>query len=228
MGTKDNLKSTILKSGFLNKDIKPIFLLIVLLGIGEAVCILLQMYFISFIAAKIFLDHIAASLLTKYFIVLVVVMVTGALCARLGDYMANMLAFRIKNETAMLLLDKMDRLGGSYGSGIESSYSINLLTDGTQRLESFFAHFLPQVLKCAAIPIIFLLIVVPKDWISGVILFITVPVLLIFMMLIGRFSKMASEKQWQSLQEISGYLHDAMRYLSWLKIWDKAEESIGR
>ena len=70
-----------------------------------------------------------------------------------------------------------------------------------------------------------MIVVFPIDWVSGCLLFITIPIVLAFMMLIGRFSKHASEQQWSALQTISGYLHDAMVYLPWLKVWGKSEES---
>ena len=152
-------------------------------------------------------------------------MIAVVLCSRLGSGMADNLAFSVKNTASALLLEKLDRLGGVYGSGMDSGRCFVLLTDGVERLELFFAQFLPQVLKTALIPVIFLIVIFPVDWVSGILLFITIPIVIIFMMLIGRFSKQASQAQWGVLQIISGFLHDAMLYLPWLKIWGKAEES---
>lgn len=198
---------------------------VVLSGLLEALMIILQMKQISVIANAVFLEQTMVTSLQREFFVLALLMAGVVLCARLGGWLADGLAFSVKDAVASLLLDKMDRLGGVYGSGTDSGSCMMLLTDGVERLEEFFARLLPQAIKTAMIPLLFFAFVFPVDWVSGLLLLITVPIIIIFMMLIGRFSKSASEKQWKVLNRISGYLHDAMVYLPWLKLWGKAEES---
>lgn len=204
---------------------KGYFAGIVLFGLLEALLIILQMRSISEIAAAVFVDHVAVAALHRQFLYLVVLMAGVVGCNRAGGWLADGLAFSVKDSIASQLLEKFDRLGGAHGSGTDSGRCLMLLTDGVERLEEFFARLLPQTIKTAMIPILFFCFVFPADWVSGVLLFVTVPIILLFMMLIGRFSKSASEKQWDVLQRISGYLHDAMVYLPWLKLWGKAEES---
>lgn len=209
----------------IQKNEKLYLAAVVCLGLLEVVFIILQMHCISMIAEAVFMKGVVVPQLYHEFIKLGLYMIAVVLCSRLGSGMADNLAFSVKNTASALLLEKLDRLGGVYGSGMDSGRCFVLLTDGVERLELFFAQFLPQVLKTALIPVIFLIVIFPVDWVSGILLFITIPIVIIFMMLIGRFSKQASQVQWGVLQIISGFLHDAMLYLPWLKIWGKAEES---
>lgn len=201
---------------------------IVVCGVLEALFLILQMYCISSIADAVFLQNAAVHTMHEAFLHLLVFLTAVVICSRVGGYLADQLAFSIKAATSELLLEKMDRLGGAYGSGTDSGHCMVLLTDGVERMELFFAQFLPQVLKTALLPMLFLIVVFPIDWVSGILLFITIPIVLVFMMLIGRFSKQASQQQWNVLQRISGFLHDAMVYLPWLKLWGKAEESAAK
>ncbi len=198
---------------------------VVVFGVLEALFIIMQMYWISKIANLVFLQHIAVDTLHNEFVQLILLMLLVVVTGKAGGWLADSLAFSVKNTTSALLLEKLDRMGGVYGSGIDSGKCFVLLTDGVERLETFFAQFLPQALKTALIPILFLIVVFPVDWVSGILLFVTIPIVIAFMMLIGRFSKNASEQQWSILQTISGFLHDAMIYLPWLKIWGRAEDS---
>ncbi|MBQ2021301.1 MAG: thiol reductant ABC exporter subunit CydD [Peptococcaceae bacterium] len=209
----------------IQKNDKLYLALVVCFGLLEALFIILQMHKISMIANAIFMQNIAVVTLHTDFLQLMLYMIAVVLCNRIGSAMADNLAFSVKNTASSLLLEKLDRLGGVYGSGKDSGSCFVMLTDGVERLELFFAQFLPQVLKTAITPILFLVFIFPIDWVSGILLFITIPIVIVFMMLIGRFSKHASEQQWSVLQTISGFLHDAMVYLPWLKIWGKAEES---
>ncbi|MBR4943874.1 MAG: thiol reductant ABC exporter subunit CydD [Peptococcaceae bacterium] len=198
---------------------------IVLTGLLEALLIILQMYVISGIADAVFFKGMPVSAVQQDFVVLVLLMAGVVIFGRAGGWLADGLAFSVKDAVASLLLEKMDRLGGVYGSGTDSASCLMFLTDGVERLEEFFARLFPHAIKTALIPLLFFAFVFPVDWVSGVLLLVTVPIIIIFMMLIGRFSKSASEKQWHVLNRISGYLHDAMVYLPWLKLWGKAEES---
>ena len=209
----------------IQKNDKLYLALVVCFGLLEALFIILQMRKISMIANAIFMQNIAVVTLHADFLQLMLYMIAVVLCNRIGSAMADNLAFSVKNTASSLLLEKLDRLGGVYGSGKDSGSCFVMLTDGVERLELFFAQFLPQVLKTAITPILFLVFIFPIDWVSGILLFITIPIVIVFMMLIGRFSKHASEQQWSVLQTISGFLHDVMVYLPWLKIWGKAEES---
>lgn len=198
---------------------------VVISGVLEALFIILQMYWISKIADLVFLQHVSVTTLYKEFAQMILLMVLVVVTGKIGGWLADSLAFSVKNTASALLLEKLDRMGGVYGSGIDSGKCFVLLTDGVERLETFFAQFLPQALKTALIPLLFLIVVFPIDWVSGILLFVTIPIVIAFMMLIGRFSKSASEQQWGVLQTISGFLHDAMIYLPWLKIWGRAEDS---
>ena len=207
------------------KKDKLYFAGIILFGVLEALFIILQMYWISRIANAVFLQNMGVDTQYRAFMLLIICMGLAVVCGRIGSCLSDLVAFSMKHTASVLLTEKLDRLGGVYGSGMDSGRCFVLLTDGVERLELFFAQFLPQALKTALIPILFLIFVFPIDWISGLLLFITIPIVMAFMMLIGRFSKSASEKQWGSLQRISGFLHDAMIYLPWLKMWGKAEQS---
>ena len=209
----------------IQKNDKLYLALVVCFGLLEALFIILQMQKISMISNAVFLQNVAVITMHKDFVQLILYMIAVVLCNRIGSTMADNLAFSVKNTASSLLLEKLDRLGGVYGSGKDSGSCFVMLTDGVERLELFFAQFLPQVLKTAITPMLFLIFIFPIDWVSGILLFITIPIVIVFMMLIGRFSKHASEQQWSVLQTISGFLHDAMVYLPWLKIWGKAEES---
>ncbi len=209
----------------LHKKNKWMLAAIVCFGLLEALLIILQMWVISGIADVVFLQGGTAASVQSWFVVLLLLMVGVVLCGRIGSWLADGLAFSVKDTTASLLLDKMDRLGGVYGSCTDSGSCMMLLTDGVERLEEFFARLFPQAIKTALIPVLFFVFIFPVDWVSGVLLLVTIPILLAFMMMIGRFSKSASAKQWRVLNRISGYLHDAMVYLPWLKLWGKADES---
>ncbi len=205
------------------KQYRPALLLTLLLSILQSAALLGQAWLLSGLADAVFLQHTPLAALKRQLLLFLLFLLLVALFAFLERSAADRMAFRIKRDATEALVEKLDRVGFLYAAS--SSRSFSLLDQGVDRLEEYYARLLPQLLKCAVAPILFLAFVFPSDWISGLILLLTLPLIVLFMLLIGRFSKRAAEKQWAALQRISGFLKDSMRYLPWLKLWGRAEDT---
>ncbi|EQD80424.1 ABC transporter ATP-binding protein, partial [mine drainage metagenome] len=62
---------------------------------------------------------------------------------------------------------------------------ITRLVDGVDAVLPYFARYLPQVSTAALVPLLLALFVFPADWISGLILLLTAPLIPFFMVLVG-------------------------------------------
>ena len=115
------------------------------------------------------------------------------------------------------LLEKLDRVGPVGLAGHPSGELVAAVSEGARGLEPFFARYLPAVAQAAILPVAILLVVVPLDWISAAILFVTAPLIPLFMVLIGRGAEARNQRQWQRLQRMSGQFLDAVQGLSTIK-----------
>lgn len=95
--------------------------------------------------------------------------------------------------------------------------------DGVEALEPYYARYLPHLALVAALPLAILAVVLPRDWISGLVLLVTAPVIPMFMMLVGSSAERLSARQWQKLARMSARFLDAMRGLTTLKLFDAAQ-----
>ena len=94
---------------------------------------------------------------------------------------------------------------------------LNLLYDGVDTLESYFSGYLPQLYKAVFIPILFLIVIFPRDFISAVIMLVTLPLIPVFMILIGKWTQRESVRQWVLLTKFSAFLQDVLQGLVTLK-----------
>ncbi len=88
---------------------------------------------------------------------------------------------------------------------------------GVDALESYFAGYLPSFVLAAAVPLAVLAWVVPVDPIAAVVLALTVPILIVFMVLIGLGAQARTRSRWQALSLLSSHFLDVVRGLDTLR-----------
>lgn len=143
-----------------------------------------------------------------------------AVISRVASFEA---AARIKRDMRQRVYDHINALGPSWMNGQRSGALSSALTDGIEALESFYAEYLPQMRLATFIPILILVFVFPLDWVSGVILTITAPLIPLFMILIGKGAERLNQRQWRQLARMSGHFFDAIEGLTTLKLFNASK-----
>ena len=98
---------------------------------------------------------------------------------------------------------------------------------GVDGLELVFARYFPQLMLAVVVPIAAIGWIIPTDWISAAILIVTIPVLVIFMILIGLGSERRAKARWAAMQVLGGRFFEVVRGLTTLRVHDRAEAQVG-
>jgi ATP-binding cassette subfamily C protein CydCD len=96
-----------------------------------------------------------------------------------------------------------------------------LITKGINDLDAYFSKFLPQLFIASIVPIAVGITIASQDWLSGVIVLFTIPLIPIFGILIGKFTASATAKKWQTLGILSTFFLDLMSGLTTLKVYGR-------
>lgn len=94
------------------------------------------------------------------------------------------------------------------------------LSDGVEALEAYFARYLPAMTLMALLPLAILVVVFPMDWLSGLVLLGTAPLIPIFMVLIGRGAERLNQRQWRKLARLAAHFLDVIQGLTTLKLFN--------
>ncbi|MEY3408047.1 MAG: thiol reductant exporter subunit CydD [Actinomycetota bacterium] len=97
-----------------------------------------------------------------------------------------------------------------------------LLTRGIEGLEIYVARYLPQLVISALVPAAMVFVVFLLDPLSALILVITLPLIPLFMVLVGWFTNDQVEKHWQRVLAVSGTIADLLNGLPELKVFGRA------
>ena len=130
---------------------------------------------------------------------------------------------RAKRELRETAISHAMALGPLGPAGRDPGAVASLVTRGIDALDSYFARYLPQLVLAVIVPIAVLATVVGQDLLSALIIAVTLPLIPIFMILIGLYTKRRVDRQWRTLSLLSGHFLDLISGLPTLKIFGRAK-----
>lgn len=118
------------------------------------------------------------------------------------------------------------RLRRPLDPGTPTAGFITLLTQGLDALDGYFAKYLPQLILATTVPIVILAAILPQDLTSGLIIIGTIPLIPIFMILIGWTTREQMAKRWAVQQRLSNHFADLVAGLATLQVFGRARAQI--
>ncbi|WP_427132461.1 thiol reductant ABC exporter subunit CydD [Pseudarthrobacter sp. S9] len=114
-------------------------------------------------------------------------------------------ALGVKEELRRQLLERALR-NGTRSAGPSDGGLAVLATRGLDALDSYYTQFLPALVNCAAIPLLLGARILFADWISAAVIVLTVPLVPLFMVLIGRYTQERVREAQSALARLSGHM----------------------
>ena len=137
---------------------------------------------------------------------------------------ANAVAVRVKSELRQRLFDKILSLGLAYTRSERTGELVNAAVEGVETLDAYFSQYLPQLVIAALVPLTILIVVFPRDALSGIVLLLTAPLIPVFMYLIGKSAETLTKRQWDTLSRLSAHFLDSLQGLTTLKELGRSKE----
>ncbi|GAA3405906.1 thiol reductant ABC exporter subunit CydD [Pseudarthrobacter polychromogenes] len=118
---------------------------------------------------------------------------------------ARRAALGIKEELRAGLLERSLR-NGARGTGPADGGLAVLATRGLDALDNYYTQFLPALVNCAVIPLLLGARILFADWVSAVVIVLTVPLVPLFMVLIGRYTEDNVREAQAALGRLSAHM----------------------
>ncbi|MFN2137820.1 MAG: thiol reductant ABC exporter subunit CydD [Candidatus Promineifilaceae bacterium] len=181
------------------------------------ITIVAQAYFLSQAVSQVFLDGANRIDVTPLLVALLSVILLRAVLAGARDTAAGRASAQIKRDLRDRLFDHLVAAGPVRVAAEQTGELTAVLTEGIEALEAYFAEYLPGLFVAGIIPLTILMVVLPADPLSGLVLLLTGPLIPLFMVLIGRSAQRLTERQFNQLSRMSGHFLDVLQGLSTLK-----------
>jgi thiol reductant ABC exporter CydD subunit len=189
------------------------------LGVLAALLVLAQAVLLAHVAARSFagasLHEVAGPL----------VALGAVVCARAAaawgfEVVGRRAAGRILSRLRLDLVER--RLLGRPGDDADSSEVATISVTGVDALEATFARYLPQVVLAIVVPVAVLALVASIDLTSAGIMLLTLPLVPVFMWLIGRYTEQRAQERWEALSLLAHHFADVVRGLPTLRAFNRS------
>ncbi|MFJ6611434.1 thiol reductant ABC exporter subunit CydD [Streptomyces sp. NPDC091289] len=196
---------------------------VVALGLVGALLVIAQAMLIAEIVVGGFEGGLTVTALRTPLLLLAAVAVGRALVAWLTELAAHRASAAVKSELRGRLLERAAQLGPDWLNGQRTGSLVALATRGIDALDDYFARYLPQLGLAVVVPVAVLARIVTEDWVSAAIIVVTLPLIPLFMILIGWATQSRMDRQWQLLSRLSGHFLDVVAGLPTLKVFGRAK-----
>ncbi|MET9122790.1 thiol reductant ABC exporter subunit CydD [Streptomyces sp. NPDC004528] len=210
---------------------RAFLLTVVGLGAVGALLVIAQAMLIAEVVVGAFQHGHSAPELRTPLLLLAAVAGGRALVAWLTELAAHRASAAVKSELRGRLLERAAALGPGWLGGQRTGSLVALATRGVDALDAYFSRYLPQLGLAVVVPVAVLARIVTEDWVSAAIIVVTLPLIPLFMALIGWVTRSRMDRQWRLLSRLSGHFLDVVAGLPTLKVFGRAKaqaESIRR
>jgi len=196
------------------------------IGVAQAVVILIQASLLAGIIADAFLGGFELAELRGRVIALAAALLTRAALSWVAEVVAQRCSATVKSELRMQFLQRIAALGPRWLTRERSGELANLATRGIDALDDYFSRYLPQLVLVAVVPLLVAGRMLATDWLSAAIVVVTLPLIPIFMILVGLTTKAMTARHWATLQQLAHHFLDVLSGLRTLKVYGRSRAQV--
>lgn len=200
-----------------------LLLLLGVLGAAQVALAISLAAVVAIIVTGVFQEGRSVADVAAWFAALAVIVAIRPAVGYVQELASARASAGVKSELSARVVGQVAALGPSWLGSARSSRVVTLLTSGLDALDEYFARYVPQLVYTAIIPITVVLVVFAADPLSGFVIAVTLPLIPLFMVLIGWRTQTEQRRQWDALQTLSGHFLDVLRGLVTLKVFGRAE-----
>ncbi len=205
--------------------------LAVIIGAAAAACVIVQAALVASIVAGAVVAHRSLDDLRGPLVALAGVVAGRAALAWAAEWAAHRASATAQSELRRAVVSRIADLGPAgppmldrTGAGAGDAGRLSaLVVTGLEALDGYFARYLPQVVLAVVVPLAVVAAVAGADWVSALIVAVTVPLIPVFMALVGTATGERTARRMASLQRLAGHFLDVVKGLPTLKVFGRAK-----
>lgn len=153
-----------------------------------------------------------------------VVFVRGTLIAA-SDAAGSRAAAKTGSQLRAAVIDAVRRLGPGWLAQRNQASLAVTAGHGLEALDAYFARYIPQLVLTAIATPVLLAVMWWQDWPSGLTATLALPLIPIFLILIGMATRVVQRRQWQTLQRLAARFADTVQGLSTLRLFGREQRA---
>lgn len=186
-------------------------------GVVTAGLVVAQAIVLAYALAPLITGEASLPEVSGKIVALAIIFLTRSAVVGLQERFAHRAATRTITQLRSQILTHAASLGPRWMASGRGAQLTTLATRGLEDLEPYFVRYLPQLLLAATVTPATLVVVWWQDWTAGLTILITLPLVPIFMILVGKLTESASRKKIATMQRLGAQVLDLIAGLPTLK-----------
>jgi len=188
-------------------------------GTVAGIATIIQMVLLARIIHLGVIDEVPIADLTPLFLGLILALVVRALGQGFQTRFAARCSEQVRRD-ARRQLHKHWQATGPVELGQSSAGTLaREWIDHVEALHGYFARFLPQMTLSMIVPLLILVLVFWLDWLAGIFLLLSAPLIPLFMALVGMGAEKLNQQHFETISRLSGQFLDKVRGLTTLQLF---------
>jgi ATP-binding cassette, subfamily C, bacterial CydD len=213
------------KKAFSYKGLKPVIAGLALLTVFQGLTIISQAYFLAKAISSLFGGDLFRDVINDL-VFFLLSLITRQLLTVYKKNIAYHFAANTSREVRENLLQKLFALGPRFVKEEGTGQTVTLVMEGTMKFRRYLELFYPKMVNVAIIPAMICVVILLENSRSGIILILTLPILVAFMILLGLAAKSKADRQYESYHLLSNHFVDSLRGLETLKYLGLSKQHI--
>lgn len=206
---------------------RVLYVVLTLISILEAISIIAQTVFLARAITFLFQGETVQSVLneTVYFGITFAV---RHMLVRISQILVERFAEKTGSLLRKQLIEAYFTLGPRYVQTAGTGHLVTLSIEGIEKFKTYIELTIPKMIRSSIVPGLIVLYVFTLDIESGIILVVTIPIVIIFMILLGLAAQKMADSQYESYRVLSNHFVDTLKGLETLKYLGKSKQHEGK
>ncbi|AZT83943.1 thiol reductant ABC exporter subunit CydD [Marinobacter sp. NP-4(2019)] len=197
----------------------------VVAGTVAGIATIVQMVILARIIHLGVIDEVPVAELTPLFLWLILAIVIRATGQGFQTRLAARCSERVRRD-ARRQIHKHWQATGPVALGQSSAGTLaREWIDHVEALHGYFARFLPQMILSVVVPLLILILVFWLDWLAGMFLLLSAPLIPLFMALVGMGAEKLNQQHFETISRLSGQFLDKVRGLTTLQLFGQTADA---
>ena len=192
-------------------------------GVALALLLVAQALLLAHVVTVVFQDGADLPAVAGTLWLLLAVVAARALVVGVRELLGRMTAGSVTSELRRQVLARSMALGPVGLARERRGELAATATTGLEALDTYFAGYLPQLVLAVVVPAVVMVRILPVDVTTVVIMALTLPLIPVFMALVGWASEAHTARRWRTLSRLSAHFLDVIEGLTTLRAYGRAE-----
>ncbi|GAB6434530.1 MULTISPECIES: thiol reductant ABC exporter subunit CydD [Bacillus] len=206
---------------------RVLYVVLTIISILEALSIIAQTVFLARAITFLFQGETVQSVLneTVYFGIAFAV---RHMLVRISQILVERFAEKTGSLLRKQLIEAYFTLGPRYVQTAGTGHLVTLSIEGIEKFKTYIELTIPKMIRSSIVPGLIVLYVFTLDIKSGIILVVTIPIVIIFMILLGLAAQKMADSQYETYRVLSNHFVDTLKGLETLKYLGKSKQHEGQ